>query len=277
MPVIKFTEEIKAYVLANYQTMCGAEIAEYFGVKTAVINTNMRRLNIRTPQTVTNDYRSSKLKKDYTHLHDFIIQNIDKVSMKQMAKDLRLSSVTIARLVRELGCEDIIEKRKLESRIQPGDVPPNKGKKWDDFLTKEKQEKIKRATHFQKGHKPMNTKQLGSVQMGKDGYLRLKVRDAETNGKNKNYESLNRVIYEFFHGDLQDNEVVIFVDGNIYNFHPDNLVKKSKYENLINNIFSEKKLCEKYQLKPSKEVKKISQIIINSKILNHEVITKSNV
>ena len=60
--------------------------------------------------------------------------------------------------------------------FKKGNIPMNKGKKWDDYLTKEQQEKA-RKTCFKKGQTPINHREVGSERINVDG-----------NGKNKLFD-----------------------------------------------------------------------------------------
>jgi hypothetical protein len=51
--------------------------------------------------------------------------------------------------------------------LKKGNVPPNKGKKWDEYLPKEIQERV-RATTFKKGQLPPNTLNDGVITIRKD-------------------------------------------------------------------------------------------------------------
>lgn len=106
-------------------------------------------------------------------------------------------------------------------RFSPGCIPPNKGKK----LRKELYDQLY-PTMFRKGNIPLNHREVGSERINKkDGYVMIKV--AEPN----KWRLKQRVMYEEYHGEvLARNEVVIFLDGNKYNFAKDNLMKLTRSE-----------------------------------------------
>lgn len=125
----------------------------------------------------------------------------------------------------------------LTGRFEKGHIPLNKGKKWDDYMSKEKQENCRKTT-FKKGNKPSNASKIGEEHMrycGKpndQGYLCVKVCDGKGN---KNWIPKQRVIYEQEKGKIPPGHKVIFADGNRFNFDIDNLVLVSDSEVLIMN------------------------------------------
>jgi len=116
----------------------------------------------------------------------------------------------------------------LTGRYEKGNVPYNKGKKWDEYMTKEAQEKSKRTT-FKKENIPHNYRPVGSERINADGYIEVKIADP-----NK-WEMKHRVIYEEYYGTIPKGYNVMFADGNKLNLEIDNLILVSKSEDLIMN------------------------------------------
>ena len=129
----------------------------------------------------------------------------------------------------------------LNGQFKKGHIPANKGKKWDEYLTKEQQEKLKK-TMFQKGKRPINYKPLGSERINCYGYVEIKVRDPNI------WKLKHHVIYEERYGPIKKNCKIIFKDKNRLNLDVDNLALVSNSEELILNqenlIYSSKKLTE---------------------------------
>lgn len=113
-------------------------------------------------------------------------------------------------------------------KFRRGKSPANKGKKWDDYLSKEQQEKA-RTTCFKKGNIPQNHREVGSKRVNVDGYHEIKV--AEPN----KWQLEHRVIYEKAHGTIPKGSKVIFADGDKDNLDLDNLVLVSSSQELILN------------------------------------------
>lgn len=126
----------------------------------------------------------------------------------------------------------------LTGRFEKGHVPNNKGKKWDDYMSKDAQERSRKTT-FKKGNKPLNAVDIGQEHIrysgskpDDQGYLYIKVCDGKGN---KNWIPKQRVIYEQYHSSIPDGHKVIFADGNRFNFDIENLVLVSSSEEFIMN------------------------------------------
>ena len=105
-------------------------------------------------------------------------------------------------------------------RFQKGHITHNKGKK----MSPEVYERVKH-TMFQKGHAPVNHREVGSERINVDGYTEVKV--AEPN----KWKLKQRFIYEEATGEkLSKNDIVIFLDGDKQNFDINNLVKMTRAE-----------------------------------------------
>ena len=129
----------------------------------------------------------------------------------------------------------------LTGQFEKGHKTHNKGKKWDEYMSKEKQENCRKTT-FKKGNIPKNHRIVGSERISKDGYIEIKV--AEPN----KWKYKHRVIYEKYYGKIPKGYNVIFLDGNKQNLDISNLKVISKHDNLImneNNLrFNDKALTE---------------------------------
>lgn len=112
-----------------------------------------------------------------------------------------------------------------------GIAPANKGKKWDEYMSKEGQERS-RKTCYKKGNIPANHREVGEERITVDGYVEIKVRDR---CGNKNWELKHRYIYEQYYGKIPDGYNIIFLDGNKLNLDISNLKAVSKAEDLIMN------------------------------------------
>lgn len=112
-------------------------------------------------------------------------------------------------------------------QFKPGDIPVNRGKKKPYEITE-----AMRKTFFVKGHKPMNAKSDGFVSVRKDkhGVLQKFVRLSE----NK-WDSLARVNYRTYVGDIPEGGVIRFRDGDALNCEPENLELISKTLNMLLN------------------------------------------
>lgn len=100
--------------------------------------------------------------------------------------------------------------------IQKGNTPWNKGK--TGYMGANK-------TSFKKGNKPPSWMPVGSERVTRDGYIEVKVRDAQ---KQNNYELKHRHIWEKHNGEIPENHVVMFKDGDKLNVELSNLLLVSR-------------------------------------------------
>lgn len=103
-----------------------------------------------------------------------------------------------------------------KGQFKKGHVPQNKGKKWDEYLSKEKQEIIRRSS-FKKGYVPPNHKPVGYERKTKDGYWEVKVAEPRT------FKSKHRILWEQHHGPIPKGVNIVFIDGNTDNITIENL------------------------------------------------------
>lgn len=129
-------------------------------------------------------------------------------------------------------------------RFKTGNIPYNKGKKWNDYMSKEKQKNSMKTT-FKKGNIPSNRRECFEERVTKDGYIEIKIQDGKLN---KNWMLKHRYIYEQHYGKIPLGYNVMFADKNKKNFDIDNLILVSKSEDLIMNqnklIFEDKNLTK---------------------------------
>ncbi|MDN5307965.1 MAG: hypothetical protein PWP16_1328 [Eubacteriaceae bacterium] len=118
--------------------------------------------------------------------------------------------------------------------FEKGHEPANKGKKGSDYGWE--------PTQFKKGNRPENALVVGTEINRPDGYKWVKI--AEPNI----WKQKHRIIWEEVNGDIPDNHVLIFLDGDKQNICLENLMLITKQERLIMNrknlIYSEKELTE---------------------------------
>lgn len=114
-------------------------------------------------------------------------------------------------------------KTNYNGRFVKGQTAPNKGKKWDDFMSKEAQANSRKTT-FQKGNKPHNHKPVGSIRLTRDGYWEIKTAEPKT------WTLMNRYVWEKHHGPVPADHAVIFLDGDTNNYDISNLALVSRQE-----------------------------------------------
>ncbi len=116
----------------------------------------------------------------------------------------------------------------LTGRFERGHIPKNKGKSWNDYMSKEAQE-IARRTTFKKSNIPHNHKPIGYERVNVDGYVEVKTQEPNV------FELKHRIVYEQTKGPIPNDCNVAFADGNKSNLDPDNLILVTKSEMLVMN------------------------------------------
>lgn len=177
---------------------------------------------------------------------------------------------------------ETLRREGVKTRFQKGLVPFSKGKKREEFMTAAGIEKVQQ-TQFKKGIIPHNWVPIGHERITKDGYIEVKVSDNIGIDSVKNFELKHRILYEKFHGPIPEGMKIEFLDGVKIDFSIDDLVMRSKGENLMLNCFSKKAIAKKI-FKPKNEVElnkileaadnlldaKQNQIKLNHLIKSHE-------
>lgn len=107
-----------------------------------------------------------------------------------------------------------------DTRFRSGHTPDSKGKRWNEFMSKEAQERSK-LNQFKKGNIPKNRKPLGEVFLRSDGYLWIKLQDGHLND---NWKQFHRYVWELENGPVPDGHKIIFLDGNRTNCEISNLM-----------------------------------------------------
>lgn len=137
----------------------------------------------------------------------------------------------------ELGVDKIKsfkQRNKLDSGLtgyfEKGQAPFSKGKKWDDYVSKEGQANSRKTT-FKKGNVPHGTRPIGSQYIDQDGYLYIKVKDKGPRfGGNGKWQQYHHLVWIDAYGAIPKDKVVMFLDRNRSNFDIDNLKMISRQE-----------------------------------------------
>jgi hypothetical protein len=103
--------------------------------------------------------------------------------------------------------------------FKKGDVPFNKGKTWDEFMSPEAQRRSMETT-FRKGEFTHNRREIGEERFNSDGYWYVKVQDGKLNG---NWKLKHHIIWEEANGLIPDDKIIIFLDGNTSNMDLENM------------------------------------------------------
>ena len=115
----------------------------------------------------------------------------------------------------------------LTGHFPKGHVPVNKGKK----MSKELYDKAK-ATMFKSGHKPANTRPVGTIEKRSDTYWWKKIGEDKVPAR-RNWKQIHRILWEEANGPVPEGHVIIFKDGNTDNLDLDNLMMVTMQERLL--------------------------------------------
>ncbi|WP_369616936.1 HNH endonuclease signature motif containing protein [Flavobacterium sp. CFS9] len=163
----------------------------------------------------------------------------------------------------------------FDTRFKQNQPGWNKGLKQKDYMSPEKIENTKK-TQFKKGSDPHNTQSIGYERLSKDGYIEVKVRHLK-NGKsnNKNFEFKHRIVYEQNYGSIPKGMIVEFLDGDNRNFEPENLVLKTRKENLLQNSMCDTSIVKRFiGIKEPEAVNKIIEEMPNLVDLRRKLLIK---
>lgn len=121
----------------------------------------------------------------------------------------------------------------------------NKGKKQSDYMSPEMIERTK-ATRFKKGQDPHNTVPIGHERISRDGYLEVKIQHLKSKGKNENFEAKHRLLWMEHFGPIPEGMNIEFLDGDKMNIVIENLVLRSRKENLLNNTMCDSSIVKRF-------------------------------
>lgn len=123
---------------------------------------------------------------------------------------------------------------KNRNYFSAGSIPVNKGKKWDEFMSKEAQDKSRKTT-FKKGNIPANTLYDGIITIRHNHkernyppYMWIRISVAE-------WKMYHVYLWEKENGPVPKGHIIIFRDGDTMNVELSNLEKITKAENLDRN------------------------------------------
>ena len=163
----------------------------------------------------------------------WLTKNVKGITLKELTNrynkefNMKLSESAIASRKSKLNLHSGI----TGGQFQKGHIPQNKGKTWDEYMSKESQERSRKTT-FKKGNIPPNHREIGEERIDSDGYVFVKIQDGHLN---KNWVLKHRLIWESMYGNIPTGYKIMFADGNKGNFDIKNLILVSDAEELIMN------------------------------------------
>lgn len=219
MPKKVWTRTMTRRLKAEYPTTPDVhQLAEELGVTYGAIKSRVKKLGL---------HREFNVPRHFTPEEDDLIRQLypdtdTKLIAEKLGRRVEAISDRAARLGIRKTHEYNSRMSKLNSgngmatRFKKGQTPPNKGKRWSEFMTEQGME-ASRRTQFRKGHVPHNVKPVGYESIRK-GVVYVKVE-----GCNRMVQK-SRYVYEQTHGSIPEGMCISFKDGDSTNCTPDNLM-----------------------------------------------------
>ena len=233
MPGKKYTEEVKDFVREHIEGRSNKDLAllvnEIFGTDFTESKMKSFTSNYKIYRKKRAGYIKWNNRGYPREVKEFIEKHYIGVGPKEMT----------ARLNQTFGSSYTHEQIKsyyhnhglnsgLTGRFEKGNVPYTKGKTWEEYMSKEAQEKSRKTT-FKKGNVPENELPLGTITKCRDGYLLIKVSMKGT--LYERWSMLHRKVWEEHYGSIPKGMIVSFKDGNKENCDPENLMLITMGEN----------------------------------------------
>lgn len=236
-----FTSEQERYFLENWTTQSCKEMGAKFGFAAPVVRRFLKRNGIVIPKELSYKIRAKKLtgRTVVTPEQDDQIKALYlTMPVKTLARHLGIGDTALTKRLKTLGLvipRHIIDQRKKDSQLKPGNIPINKGLKQTQYMSAEAIERTKR-TRFKKGGIPPNAyNEIGKIviRQKKDGSERYKYICLAV-GKWMLY---HQYVWRKYYGDIPEGMVVRFKDGDSMNCDVSNLECVTMAENLrLNNL-----------------------------------------
>jgi hypothetical protein len=121
------------------------------------------------------------------------------VSMKAFELGIKKSEERIS----ETNKERLERLSKTSRKFKKGNAPWNKGLKIPGYGDP--------STYFCKGQKPWSWLPVGSVRVGKDGHLVIKI--ADTSDRAENWTPVHYMVWRRHYGEVPDGKMVLFREG----------------------------------------------------------------
>lgn len=137
-----------------------------------------------------------------------------------------------------------LENKDILSQFQfkKGSISWNTGKKQVDYMSPENIEKTKKG-RYKPGNIPWHQKPIGTLIVHSNGDVFEKVKEGFGH---ENWARKNRLEYEKHFGSIPEGAVIEVLDGNKMNWNPENLVLKTKRENLRDNGLRDTCILKRY-------------------------------
>jgi hypothetical protein len=234
----------------KYPIMKTKELALLLGKSNTAVVSMANRNGIKKAP----GFCGKKIWQDYDDA--YLKQHYAKGDLNKMCNDLKCSRRALyarAFILKLMRDSDMIkearriwafENKDILSQFQfkKGSVSWNTGKKQVDYMTPENIEKTKKG-RFKPGNIPWHQKPIGTLIVHSNGDVFEKVKEG---CGHENWARKNRLEYEKHFGSIPEGAVIEVRDGNKMNWNPENLVLKTKRENLLDNGLRDTCILKRY-------------------------------
>lgn len=232
------------FIRANYLELSSRKISKKLGHPRGTIASFLKREALSIPQHLKEKWRKESVLEMYdarVHPEDELIKEFYLLlPIKNLADLIGRSDSFTNRRINKLGLiipRELIEQRKIESRIKPGHVPMNKGKKITEYMSPEGIERSK-ATRFKKGQKS-HTELF-------DGAITFRWNHLDRNAEPHWYIRLSKGVWqelqifewEHVNGPVPEKHVLSCIDGDTLNIDPSNWKPMPMADNMRRNSAS---------------------------------------
>jgi hypothetical protein len=229
----RYTEQDEALIRRLYPTCRLDSLAFRLGCSEKQLRTKAKRMGLKREVCKKNPWKKRQLRYLVKHYADTPMDVLEEntrhkassIYYKASSLGLRKSREFIV----ETGRRNADHPKSVANRFKKGQEPANKGKRLEEFMSKEGIERSSR-TRFKKGQAPRSMKPVGYERIdSKDGYVYVKV------DSGRGFVLKHRWLWEQAHGEIPKGYVVTFIDGNKTNCTIENLRLISRRENLMRN------------------------------------------
>jgi hypothetical protein len=237
----KWPEEIKTFIIENVEGKTAQELADmvnarfHFGATVSQIRSAKKNWHIQSGSI--HGIRAGLPTELYpADVMQYIRENCAGTSPADMAERLneRFGTAYTQNQIRAYYKNHHLRSG-LDGRFQKGRTSHNKGKTWDEFMSRDAQERSRRTT-FKKGNLPHNTRPIGHERVSEEGYTYVKVRQRPSRKDcNDNFVAKQRLIWEEHFGPVPDGCLVAFANGDPSDLRIENLVLETKQQHAVKN------------------------------------------
>jgi hypothetical protein len=221
-----WTKKQERLVEKHYPTMPTPKLAALLGMSVCAVKTKAGKMGVKKLIHSNNPYTPEK--------KALLFKLYPNTTNREIAQILGVTEASVIGAGFRFGLRKTKEFLRLRSEkgmFKKGQEPPNKGRKWSEYMTGQGM-KNSRKTTFKKGTVPPNQRPVGYERISKDGYTEVKVGEGL-----RQFRLKHRVVWEQHFGPIPKGCNVQFRDGDKTNFDPSNLVLMTKAQNMGQNTY----------------------------------------